>query len=158
MAESKEKSYRANIGLLATLFGIVGGFFILIQVVDWRIKTTVYNEEFVRKVASHVRPYLIFDTNESILVDGGVLQYLQGPPKIRFADKDRESELQIIFTPKDYLYQAPLIESLCMCEFVVTSQRGKGLEWTYDVEYSSMMVHWEEGENPLHKFRLEIIR
>ena len=129
MAESKKTLI--NPSTLALIMAIIVGLYALPKFIDSRINSAINDEEFVRKIASHVRPYIIFDTNETILVDGGAMQYLQGSPKIRFADKDLEGDFQIIVTPKDYLSQAPLIESLCTCEFIDSSQRGKGLEWIY---------------------------
>lgn len=156
MAESKKTLITPS--TLAWLIVIIGGIYGLSQYIDRRINKAINTTEFIQKIASHVRPYIIFDTNETILVDGGAMQYLQGSPKIRFAKKNLEGDFHVIVTPKDYLSQAPLIESLCTCEFIDSSQRGKGLEWIYYMELVAATIHWEEDKNPCHKFRLEIIR
>jgi len=157
MAESKEKSYRANLGLLATLFGIVGGFFILIQVVDWRIKTTVYNEEFVRKVASHVRPYMIIDPKGTVLVEGGAKQYLQRLPLIT-NDGKKYPRYYIVLTPKNFLALPPLIEIMSPFGGGVKSERGSGLDWNYEVYIGGSFTDNENEIEPVLKFRIEIIR
>ncbi len=163
MAESnKIKLYfvvlLAFLTALTTVLAIIAGLYALPKFIDSRIDKAINNTEFVRKIASHVRPYIIFDTNETILLDRGGWQYLKEKPKVIFADKDLEGDFQVIVTPKDCLHQAPLIESLCTCEFIISWQRGKGFEWIYYLDFVEATIHWEEGKNPLHKFRLEIIR
>lgn len=146
---------RSTLGWLIAIIVAIVSFN---QCIDSRINSAMNDEGFIRKIASHVRPYIICDSNETILVDGGAMQYLQGPPKIIFNKKNPEDGLLMVVTPKDYLHQAPLIDSLCLCNFLISSQRGKGLEWNYDMEYLGGVQHWEDDEKPVHKFRLEIIR
>ncbi|MHC4171790.1 MAG: hypothetical protein ACYTBX_08590 [Planctomycetota bacterium] len=99
--------------ILPVVFGIL-------EFLDWRIRDAMNDEQFIRKVASHVRPYVIFDANDAIHVNGGAMQYLE---KIEVEIGTREGSIvpvKINITPKHHLSYPPLIETLGAERFMFT--------------------------------------
>jgi len=120
------------------------------ELIDRRIE----NEQFIRKVAANIRPYVIFDANESILVDGGAMQALE-QIKVEIGTEEGTLPVKILVTPKYHLAYPPLIEKLGAGRFIYTPnpKRGPGHQWIYEFE----VVHWRADETPVC-FRLEILR
>lgn len=145
---------------IGVIIVIVSGIYTLGQYVDNRIKHTVNDEQFIKKVASHVRPYVIFDENETIHVDGGAMQYLE---KIEVEQVVRKAEEQslpgfnIIITPKSHLAYAPLLETITPTMFYVTHKRGSHHQWIYELT-AGWTVEGPDGEKEPSRFRLEILR
>lgn len=139
---------------MVLIFAVLSGIYGSIRFIDSRIEKIVNDEQFILKVASYVRPYITFDVNGSVLVDGGAMYYLQQPPQVETVSK---GQYHIIVTPKAYLAHAPMIETIGSANFLITSERGKGFEWNYDVQWLGGVVD-DDGKPFLLYFRLEIIR
>ena len=150
-------------GLVVAIGAILAVGFAVYQLIDSRIEHAVNDERFIRSVSSHVRPYVIFDVNSSILVDGGAMQYLE---RLEVEDGTRDvatpqgivatPTLKIVVTPTGHLAYAPLIEKLGAGRLIHTPnpKRGTGHQWIYD---ELEVVHWESDKTPV-RFRLEIIK
>jgi len=148
---------------IALIIVVVAGIYGSIQFIDVRIEHAVNDEQFIRRVSSHVRPYVIFDVNSSILVDGGAMQYLERI-EVEHGTRDVATPqgkvatptLKIVLTPTQHLAYAPLIEKLGAGRLIYTPnpKRGTGHQWIYD---ELEVVHWEDDKVPLH-FRLEILK
>ncbi len=160
MAESNKNLYfvvlLALLTALATLFAIIAGLYALPKVIDSHIDKAINNTEFIRKIASHVRPYMIIDSKGSVLVDDGAMQYLQRPPLIKH-DAEDENRYNIVLTPKNFLAHPPLIEMMRPFVGYTKSERGSGLDWHYE-SYIGISVGEEIEPEPVPKFRIEIIR
>lgn len=127
--------------VLTALSLIFGLGIIVYNLVDNRIKQAVNNEKFIRKVAANIRPYVIFDVDESILADGGAMQYLEqicveikGETWENAKPEEKHVyNLKIIVIPKSYLAHSPLIEPLSGLRDIVIydGERGTGYQWTY---------------------------
>ena len=144
--------------LVAAIGVIFGVAFAVHEIVDRRIEYAMNNEQFIRKVAMHVRPYAIFDANEVIHHDGGAGQYLY-LEKIKVETGTRKGsiiDVKIIVTPKHHLAYPPLIETLGAERFIFTHipKRGKGHQWLYECE----VQQWEEHATKPISFRLEILK
>lgn len=145
------KTFFSGVLVFLTAIGLIIAIVLGInELIDRRIE----NEQFIRKVAAHIRPYVIFDVNESILADGGAMQALE-QIKVEIGTEDGTLPVKIVVTPKYHLAHPPLIEKLGAGRFIHTPnpKRGVGHQWIYEFE----VVHWEEDETPVC-FRLEIIR
>lgn len=129
-------------GLAAAIYGFNA-------YVDSRVEKLVATKDFLEKVAAHVRPSVIFDADESILIDAGGLQYLERieVPK----NKKGAFPTQILVTPKRLMPEAPLLTCLDPIWFKITPHRGKGIAWAYRLEARGHMGGFE----PI-RFRLEI--
>lgn len=145
---------------IAALVSIVYGSMLFI---DSRIEHATNDEQFIRRVSSHVRPYIIFDVDSSILVDGGAMQYLEGI-QVEHGTRDVATPngkiatptLKIVVTPTRHLAYAPLIEKLGGGRLIHTPnpKRGAGHQWVYD---ELEVVHFESDIIPV-RFRLEILK
>src|SRR3989338_3659750 len=117
--------------------------------VDSRVEKIANTREFIERVASRVRPSLIFDANESVMVDAGGLQYID-----RVNVRKRKNgwlPIQIIVTPKHYMAQAPLLTCLDPIWFKIKERRGQAVSWVYELDARGHMGGFE----PI-RFRLEI--
>jgi len=159
------KTFLMYVGAVLTSLSLIFGLGIAAyNLVDTRIEQAVNNEQFIRKVAANIRPYVIFDVNESILVDGGAMQYLE---QIRVEitgetwknakpEKKDVYNLEIIVIPKSYLAHAPLIEPLSGLRDIIIydGERSTGYQWTYEV----LIRPPYGGDINTQKFRLEVLR
>jgi hypothetical protein len=159
------KTFLMYVGAVLTSLSLIFGLGIAVyNLVDTRIEQAVNNEQFIRKVAANIRPYVIFDVNESILVDGGAMQYLE---QIRVEitgetwknakpEKKDVYNLEIIVIPKSYLAHAPLIEPLSGLRDIIIydGERSTGYQWTYEV----LIRPPYGGDINTQKFRLEVLR
>ncbi len=143
------------IGAFGVIFALVAGIWGAINWIDKRIESAVNDENFIRRVSSYVRPYVIFDVNESILVDGGAMQVLE-PIKVEIGKDQGTVSVTITVTPKHHLAYPPLIENLGVGRFVrnPNPKRGPGYQWIYEVE----IAFWKTTDETPASFRLEIIR
>ena len=138
--------------LIAAFAGVIYG---CIRFIDSRIERIVNDEHFIRKVASHIRPFVIFDEKESILVDGGAMQYIENI-EIVFNEDNKITET--IITPKVHLPIAPILESLDE-EFAITSKRGKKFQWIYEMgSIDTMALESSAIRSGINRFRIEIIK
>ena len=137
---------------IALMITIMAGIYGSMSFIDSRVEKIVNDEQFIRKVASYVRPYIIFDEKGSVFMDGGAMQYLEKPPEV--VTKDR-GDYQISISPKAYLAQAPLIESIGLTIFHISSKRGHGLQWIYELK--ALFKSGADINEP-ERFRLEILK
>jgi hypothetical protein len=134
---------------------VLGTYLSLESFVDKRIQAVVTSDTFVRKVATEIRPAVIFDNKGSILNDQGAMQYINFPEVVQQTEKDprwKNFPAKIIIHPKQYLAYAPLLTCLDPVPISVTSTRGVGFDWVYTFEVSLY------GEAPVYVFRLEVLR
>lgn len=122
LSEYVQKSVKLAVGILVVL-GTVAGIF---RLIDWRMESYLQSEQVREDIARRVRPYLIFNQNGSILVDGGGMQYLQEPPEVIVGDSP---DLTITVFPKEHMSFCPLIESLTGDLYHFEARRGKGHQW-----------------------------
>lgn len=152
---SVSKIFVAVIGAFGIVFALVAGIWGAMSWIDQRIESAVNDENFIERVSSHVRPYVIFDVNESILADGGAMQVLE-PIKVEVGTEHGTVPVKITVTPKSHLEYPPLIENLGVGRFVENPnpRRGPGYQWIYEVE----IAFWKTTDKTPASFRLEIIR
>ena len=68
---------KSILAIAASLVASASVIYGCILFIDSRIEHATNDEQFIIRVSSHVRPYVIFDVNSSILVDGGAMEYLE---------------------------------------------------------------------------------
>ncbi len=139
------------IGGLVLIITVIVSIYGFLALVDNRIKDIINDEDFIRKVASNVRPYVIFDEKGSVLVDGGGMQYLQKTPEITSIN---DKGFRILVTPKKHLPTAPIVESLTLTQYLTSYNRGNGYEWICDLKYLGGIIE----DDVVKKFRLEIVK
>jgi len=141
---------------IVLIIAVVSGIYGSIHFIDVRIEHAINDEQFIRRVSSHVRPYVIFDANSSILVDGGAMQYLEKIEVEKGTEDGALIPVKIVVTPTRHLAYPPLIEKLGAGRLIHTPnpKRGAGHQWIYD---ELEVVHWESDKTPV-RFRLEILK
>jgi len=108
--------------------------------------------EFMRKVASQVRPSVIFDGKGSVVADLGAMQYI-AEIKVQIG-KDPTYPEKIIVTPTKHLPQAPLLQVVDENSFHIKAERGMKYDWVYTLRGIVMLGL---SDKPA-LFRLEIIQ
>lgn len=155
----KEVSKTLRVALV--IISIVGAIYGFGKYIDGRIERAVRDEEFIKKVASRVRPYVIFDASEVIHVDGGAMEYINGikvDERLLRPWAKMLEPMTIIVTPKQHLKYGPLLEHLGIYDFYVSSKRGKRHEWVYKLVYLGGAQLGEEERKVPILFRLEILQ
>lgn len=130
---------------------------------DSRIESVVNEEQFIRRVSSQVRPYVIFDAT-SIHNDGGAMKYLEDTKvdvigqtyKNINPEEKHDYHLEITVFPKQHLAHAPLIEPIGGLRSIIIydGKRGTKYQWVYTV----LVRPPYGGDIKTQKFRLEILR
>lgn len=158
-AKGLTESFTRTFGTIAAILAFavaIGGFFYL---VDWRVRSVVEGEEFIKKIASHVRPYVIFDHEGRIIHDGGAMQYLlpveNNPIEVQktIVGSEQSFDLRIDVKPNQHLTTAPLLEVLSSHMGGITYRRGEGYEWICEFK-----VAGSSGGDEVVLLRLEILK
>jgi hypothetical protein len=138
---------KALAGIVLTLAALYGVY----SYVDWRIEKKINDPEFVRNISSNIRPSVVFDSNESVGIDIGAMQFIE---KIKIIPSDDPRfPKEIIVSPKEYLAHAPFLTALDETEFFIKVERGKKFDWVYQLALSK---HFDDIKKT--RFRLEIVR
>jgi hypothetical protein len=161
--ESKTLTWGTVLKGVVVVLGLLLTLWALQSHLEGIIRSIVNNEEFITKVASHVRPYVIFDACGTIHVDGGAMQYLEkievekaGTVRKAGEQESHIDELKIIVTPKFHLTYAPLVEALGELRSIIIydPKRGVGHQWIYQ----ALIRPPHGGDIKTQKFRLEVLR
>lgn len=154
----KRISISNSLKKILVIIGVVAGIYGFVQHIDSRIEYAVNDEQFIEKIASRVRPFVLFDENETIHVDGGAMQYLEKiEVKQVVKNKKYNKGLNIIITPKSHLAYAPVLEITTLSEYYVTCKRGSRHQWIYELILTRFVSGPSDEKEPTH-FRLEIIK
>jgi len=102
------KCILAILGVIVVIFSIIAGLYGLEKYIDSCIDQAINNDRFIKKVASHIRPFIIFDAKGTIHADMGAMQYLE---RIE-VDTEYSLGFKIIITPKHHLIYEPVLEKL----------------------------------------------
>jgi hypothetical protein len=144
---------------LAGLFTIVKGFDLY---VEHLVEKKTQNSDFIKSLVSKVRPTLIFNSSEAILVDLGAKEYIdhvevtEGPwDDLKTDSEGKEFNLvsKVVVFAKEVLPRAPMLETLGGNEVHLTATPGKNNSWEYSIKIGG--AHYK-GEPLL--YRLEILR
>lgn len=109
------KGILANLSIVVIIIGVMGGAYGLKKYIDSCIGNVINDDQFVKKVANHIRPFIIFDAKSPIATiykNKGGMEYLERKPEIRADIKQRHSWFKIVITPKQHLASEPFLEQL----------------------------------------------
>ena len=147
------KNIRGIIGAIVVIAVLIGAIYGLNSYIETKIDKITNDEQFINKISSRIRPYIIFDSKETILLDTGGLQFLE---KIKVVPGDDNTKPpKIIVTPKKYMDHAPLLTCLKLVHMVLSVERGKNLDWEYTL--GNFIETKPPRVLPVEQFRLEII-
>ena len=136
------------------IISMVAALFAIHLYVDWWMEQKIYGDEFVKKVAENLRPFMIFDEKENVLYDKGAGKYITNFQV--HIKKDGEPG-RITITPKEHLAYSPILESLD-ARFVITESRGHKNAWVYELKPISAILDQSSAIVTRWRFRLEIVR
>lgn len=142
------------VGIIALMFGI---FVRLNSSIEKKIENKLNDPEFIRKVADIVRlPFVIFDEDESIIIDTGAMNYIE---RIEVKKEQRQDVSEIIVSPKKYMPVAPILESLNIEIEFDEPTRGQGFDLVYKtVDIATVFAKtYGSGRPPKRRFRLQVI-
>jgi len=149
-----DASVKIGIVIITTIAGlaaIIGAFYGVLFFIDKRIENRIRDDGFLRKLASALRPTVIFNHKGSILVDQGAMHYIE-TIDIEL-DKEPPYPKQIIIHAVKHLPYAPLLTPLDGGGISnISISRGKKYDWVYTLDYFMTSDEWEEL-----RYRLEII-
>ena len=125
------------------------------------------NDKIDDKIASNIerssksiRPFLIFDENETRVYDHGAYSNYINEIKVEF--KMRNDSLKVIETiivyPKQYLQIAPLLEPLGADRYDITSINRHKFAWVYTLNALQIYTPGKSETKTPNKFRLEILK
>jgi hypothetical protein len=132
------------------LIGTIYGF---TAFVDARIERITSGDAFMDKVASRVRPSVVFNQRGSILADMGAMDVIEN---ITLTNYSTALPGTIIITPKRFLAHAPILSTIDPFTLNVLEERGNKFDWIYHIGYVS--ASWNKDPFSSIRFRLEIVR
>lgn len=141
--------------IVKAIFAILGMGAVLyagVKFIDARVENKINNREYINKIASAVRPAIIFDSNGSIVNDLGGMEYID---RIEVVPREGHSPIpkRIVLIPKIYLATPPILTSIDSAQYLVNAKRGMNINWEYDFQIQGSNT----GTDYL-RFRLEIIK
>ena len=134
----------------AAVITVVAAFYGVLLFIDKRIENRIRDDGFLRKLASALRPSVIFDHKGAILVDQGAMHFIESIDVE--PDKNDLYPKQIVVHSKQHLSYAPLLMPLDSDMANISTSRGKKYDWVYTLDY--FMTNSEREEL---RYRLEII-
>jgi len=143
-------------GVIVGIFGILASIFAVNSYIDNQIENKLKAPEFISKVADEVKlPFVIFDENNSIIVDNGAMNIID---KISINKKDHGDISEIVITPKKYLAIAPILESLDPKIEFQDPIRGNKFDFIYKKAYKAVVwTNTYASTPPKSKFRIQVI-
>ena len=129
------------------ILGFLAGLVTMILFVKGLVYQTATDEEFLHRVASHVRPALIFDEKFSILADQGGTEYIED---IDISLDEGGAPTQMVVHAKIHLSHQPFLQSMSANDYQITATRGTKHDWIF-----TLLQYGSGGDKYI--FRLEII-
>lgn len=84
------------------------------------------DDRFLRKVAAHVRPALVFDEHFRISADQGGSEYVE---TIEISLSPSGNPTQMVVHAKCHIAHKPYLQSLTANEYMIRAERGRGHDW-----------------------------
>jgi len=125
--------------------------------VEDRVAAALEDESVINRIAARVKPDLIFDSTESILVDRGASRLLiDSGIKVTFGTPFQTRQLpgEIRINFNRHLAIAPLLTALNPDAVSITAKPGRHFEWIFMIEYT---MGGDYGDDYKHRYRLEIL-
>lgn len=131
----------AGISILGSVYGFA-------KFIDSRINKKLKDAEFIKGIAQHLRPYVIFNERGEIIVNRGAMNFIED---IEVTLDDEKLPNKIVLKLKNHNATAPILFTLDNDGCVIEESRGKKFEWIYDIGYASYIDRDER------RFNVEIV-
>jgi hypothetical protein len=141
--------------ILTLVIGIITTYYIVTSNLDQTITDKINDEKFLEKIVKNVRlPFLIFDENETYIVDGGAANLIK---KINIIKEGREI-IKIILTLNKKMPVAPILISLNNNIQFFQAEPNKESGWEYRaLQYEMVFQDTPKEKPPLKLFKIDII-
>lgn len=138
--------------LLSSIFILIGLIYGFIRFVEFIAKKEVHKPDTIKKLTELISPILLFDSKEVILSDHGAMDYIKNF-SIELDKSNNHTPTKIIFNFKKHIQIPPLIESIDMFRFQITTEKSKLNTWIFNL---SPIETCDEIDS--YKFKLEILK
>jgi hypothetical protein len=146
------KPFRSGLAAITTIAAIVIVIYGATAWIDFRVETKISDDAFIQKLSRNLRPFVIFDSNNSIVYDQGAMDYIDhihadtamidGCPVVR----------KITVSPKQFLVTPPLLDCIDLKDHIYRPVRGQKFDWIYELTNEN-----EFGPSVI-RFRMEVLR
>jgi hypothetical protein len=158
MTNNKNTSWDKAWKTVVIILGVLASMTAILLFIYKSVDIITNNDKFLNKLASKINPYIIFDSNERYLKDGGAMEYLKDDIKVIKGfhpdfDDSLKAPVQIIIRTKKLLSFEPQINCLDgENEELIKVRRGKNTIWIFDL--SGWLSNNPGG---IDTFRVELI-
>ena len=149
-----------NLGTFATflgtmIFGILTTYFIVTSNLDKTITNKINDPNFLEKIAKNVRlPFLIFDENETYIVDGGAADLIK---KINVIKKGGQI-IKIVLASNKKMPVPPILISLNNNIQFYQAEAKKEFVWEYrTLQFEMVFIDTPKEKPPSKLFKLDIL-
>ena len=144
--------------IIGAIAGVLYAFGRFHKLIEDRVSMLLEHPETLRKIASRIRPVVVFDDMERILSDSGGMDHLSSISVSREVIHGNTLPTKITITPKAFLAVPPILSALGSFQFHQTADRGTGFSWVFTLTPLLFFDPSEAKEKiPLCQFRLELL-
>jgi hypothetical protein len=150
--------YPLFIGIVGAIIGAASMYFSLVNRINTVVELKLSDENYMNKLISNLRPYVIFDQNESVIIDAGAMEYIDSI-KVNGVITDLSDgrkvkrPKEIIISPKKFLALEPSLQSYDE-HYEIRQKRGQKFDIIYELVEGGVFMQ----ESSQYRFRLEIIK
>jgi hypothetical protein len=136
--------------IVVAVITVIAAPYLVIKFIDKRIENRIRDDAFLRKLASSLRPSVVFDHKGSVLIDQGAMHFIEAI-NVELG-KEGPYPKRIIIHPTQHLSYAPLLTPLESDLADISTSRGNKHDWIYTIDY-----FMTSDERRMLRYRLEII-
>ena len=146
--------FKYSIGVFTSALVFVGSIIVLNDFIDNKIDKKLNSQEYIHKLSSTLRPYLIFDEKGNFLFDHGATAFID----TLIINKDFINQntamriIEIIIHPKQIMQFPPNINAMTPVSYTLTINPYQNISWKYRFEITTIFNYQKNIQ-----FQLEII-
>lgn len=137
--------------VIASIATVIAAIYGVGRFIDSRIERKIRDSDFLRGLASSLRPSAMFDESGAILVDQGGMALMESIEVSHSISEKVPSRITI--RPNRHLAYAPLVQTLENELVQFSVHRGERFTWVYDLDY----VMLNDTFSGMRRFRVEVI-
>ena len=157
MVELFSPWYPLFVGIVGAIIGSTTMYFTLVTQINRIVEQKLNDERYMNRIISSLRPYVVFDQNESILLDGGAMEYIDtikvNGEIANLSVGEVKIPKQIIISPKKFLAPEPSLQSFDQ-PYQISLKRGHKFDIIYELRGMGLVMN----ESTQYRFRIDIIK
>ena len=155
--ESIKKALMVTLEIVVLIITIFLAIYAIRGEVRSEVKRITSEKEFLEQLSSKINPYIIFDENNSILVDMGGSVYIDDiivKKELYWVKEMGQVPAKVTIIPNQLLRTAPILRCIDTgYEYVISEKRGEKFTWEYKLFLSGL----PSGPRKNNIFRVDII-